>query len=217
MPANDDPEDRIRELERPLADAARASELGGAPPPSGGYPPAPPPPPAPWTYGAAFPGYPQQRRSGNRMWWILGTVVVVGMAALAAGIAVFAGRHLSGVRSIINSPPSISATFGPPTSAPGSRSPSSDVPPQGDELTVTGVNERRTIACNDSVVHVTGASNTVVIAGHCASLSVAGLQNEITVDAVDSIEASGLNNKVTYHSGAPKITNSGVSNVIQRG
>ncbi|OBH86570.1 hypothetical protein A5681_15210 [Mycobacterium scrofulaceum] len=128
MAANDDPEDRIRELERPLADAARASEASSAQP-----------------AGQAF------------------------------------------------------------------------QPPPGSEVTVTGMGENRTIACNDNVVDVSGVSNTVVISGHCASLSVTGVQNGITVDAVDSIDVSGLSNKITYHSGTPKITNSGSANVVQQG
>ncbi len=219
MPANDDPEDRIRELERPLADSARGSELGSSQPPGPAYPPGPPPP-SPWTYGGPFPGRaPPQRPSGNRVWWILGTVIVVGMVALAAGIAVFAGRQLSGVRSIINSPPTISGTFGPPASARTSTpTPSTSVTPRaGGQLTVSGVTEKRTFTCNDSIVSVSGLSNTVTITGHCASLSVAGVQNVITVDAVDSIDASGVNNKITYHSGTPKISNSGDLNVVQQG
>jgi Protein of unknown function (DUF3060) len=231
MTANEDPEDRIRELERPLADAARASEAGSSQPAGQGYPPAPPgpppPPPAPWTYGGPFPGPPQQGSSGNRVWWIVGTLIAVGTIALAGGIAAFAAHQLSGVRSIISSPPTISGTFGPPPSAPTSPGPytrtkpatpsASPTPPAGGELSVAGMNESRTIVCNDSVVSVSGISNTVVITGHCASLSVSGVQNAITVDAVDSIDASGLDNKVTYHSGTPKITNSGDSNVVQQG
>lgn len=231
MNSQDDPEERIRELERPLADTARASEMGGTPQP-GGYPytprPAGPPPPGPWTYGGPLSGPPQRSRSGNRTWWIVGTVIVVGMIALAGGIAAFAAHQLSGVRSIINSPPTISGTFGPPTSAPSSPAPTttrtkkptpstSTTPPPGGKLSVSGINENRTIACNDSVVNVSGVSNTVVITGHCASLTVSGVENAITVDAVDSINASGFNNKVTYHSGNPKISNAGGSNVVQRG
>ena len=56
-----------------------------------------------------------------------------------------------------------------------------------------------------------------MITGHCASLTVSGVQNSITVDAVDTIDASGFNNKVTYHSGSPKITKSGDGNVVQQG
>ena len=229
MSSQDDPEERIRELERPLADAARAAESGQAQPP-GGYtyssgspgsmaPPPPPPPPSPWTYGGTFSGPPPKSPSGNRTWWILGTVIVIGFIVLAGGIAAFAAHQLSGVRSIISSPPSISGTFGPPTSARTRAStPSmSPTPPRGGRLSVSGINENRTIACNDNIVSVSGVSNTVVITGHCTSLTVSGVQNAITVDSVDSIDASGFDNKITYHSGTPKISNAGGSNVVQQG
>ncbi len=240
MNSQDDPEERIRELERPLADAARASEPGQAQPPGGypyssgptGPPPPPPPPAAPWTYGGGpLYGSPQKSPSGNRTWWILGTFIVIGFLALAGGIAAFAAHQLSGVRSIISSAPSISATFGPPsgaTSSPRSPGPSSTrtrtttpsaspAPSPGARLSVSGINENRTIACDDNIVSVSGVSNTVVITGHCTSLTVSGVQNAITVDSVDSIDASGFSNKVTYHSGNPKISNSGGSNEVQQG
>ncbi len=240
MKSHDDPEERIRELERPLADAARASEGGQAPTP-GGYPyvpgpasppPPPPPPPAgPWTYGGPSYGPPPRSSSGNRTWWIVGTFIVVAFLALAGGIAAFAAHQLSGVRSIINSSPSVSATLGPPSSATSSpRSPgpsstrprttppsASPTPSPGARLSVSGINENRTIACNDNIVSVSGVSNTVVITGHCTSLTVSGVQNAVTVDAVDSIDASGFSNKITYHSGNPKISNAGGSNEVQRG
>ncbi|CQD09222.1 putative threonine rich protein [Mycobacterium europaeum] len=231
MPANDDPEERIRELERPLAEAARASEVGSAQPAAQPFPPGPgagPPPPPPWSYGGPLTGPPPRPPSGNRMWWIVGTVIVVGVIALAGGIAAFAAHQLSGVRSIITSPPAITDTFGPATTTPGAAAPSttrartpgpstSPAPPPGAKLSVSGIGENRTIACNDNVISVSGVSNTVVISGHCASLTVSGVQNEITVDAVDSIEASGFNNKVTYHTGTPKVSNSGGSNVVGQG
>jgi hypothetical protein len=67
------------------------------------------------------------------------------------------------------------------------------------------------------VVTVSGISNTIVITGHCASLTVSGMKNSVTVDAADTIDASGLNNQVTFHSGAPKISKSGVDNVVAQG
>jgi len=60
-------------------------------------------------------------------------------------------------------------------------------------------------------------NKTIVITGHCASLTVSGMTNSVTVDAVDTIEASGLNNQVTFHSGSPQITNSGDGNVVHQG
>jgi Protein of unknown function (DUF3060) len=238
MDSQEDPEQRIRELERPLADNARASELGATQPPAGyGYtpgpagplaPPPPPPPPSPWSYGGPFTGPPPKPPSGNRMWWILGTVIVIGFLALAGGIAAFAAHQFSGVRSIISSAPTFSPTFSPPASTPRSPVPSttrtrpsapstSPTPPRGGSLSISGISESRTVACNDSIVSVSGVSNTVVITGHCTSLTVSGVQNTITVDAVDSIDASGFNNKITYHTGTPKISNAGGSNVVQQG
>jgi len=57
----------------------------------------------------------------------------------------------------------------------------------------------------------------VTLTGHCATVNVSGLQNVVTVDNVDTIEASGLNNKVTYHSGSPKISKNGSGNVVEQG
>jgi Protein of unknown function (DUF3060) len=247
MESPDDPEKRIRDLERPLAETARASELGGTAPSSGqAYPPPPPGPPPPgppppgqmppppppvYGYGGLYPGASPKPPSGNRMWWILGTVIVIGVLALAGGIAAFAAHQLSGVRSIISSAaPSTSqitrspqtnprsptrSGAAPPTASAGPST--SPLPPRGSELSVSGINENETIACNDNVVTVSGISNTIVITGHCTSLTVSGMQNSVTVDAVDTIDASGLNNQVTYHSGSPSINKSGQSNVVQQG
>jgi hypothetical protein len=46
---------------------------------------------------------------------------------------------------------------------------------------------------------------------------VSGIGNVVTVDSADTIGASGFDNQVTYHSGAPQISNSGSSNVVQQG
>ncbi len=246
MNPEDDPERRIRELEQPLADAARTSELGGAQPPGGytytsgpsgpsdpygsawvGAPPTPPPPPL--SYGGPFPGTSPRPPSGARVWWILAAVLVIGVLVLVGGIAFFLAHRLSHVGSItVSPPPSISQGNTLPRKTPSSPAPSStatqtpsatgqSTPPPGGNLSVAGINENQTIACNDSIVSVSGVSNTVVITGHCASLTVSGVQNSITVDAVDTIEASGFNNQVTYHSGSPKISKSGESNVVQQG
>jgi hypothetical protein len=89
--------------------------------------------------------------------------------------------------------------------------------PPGESLSVAGINQNHTIVCDNNAVIVSGISNNVKISGHCTKLSVSGVQNSVTVDAVDTIEASGFNNKVTYHTGSPRISNAGQSNVVQRG
>jgi hypothetical protein len=239
MKSEDDPEARIRELEQPLAEAARASEAGENPPPSKWAPPpasAMPPPP-----GTAFPPGPpmptppslpyggdlfpspsaQYSRSNRTLWIILG-VFVIGMIALPAAIFLFTAHQVSRSGMTTFSPiPSISTaspTAMPPTNAAPPSVPTTSVStaPAGENITVSGISEARTIACNGGSVSVSGITNNVVITGHCASLSVSGIQNQITVDAADTIQASGSGNQVTYHTGSPKIGNSGFNNVVQR-
>jgi hypothetical protein len=56
-----------------------------------------------------------------------------------------------------------------------------------------------------------------VITGHCTGLTVSGSNNTVTVDAADTINAVGSNNKVTYHSGSPSVGSYGQSNVVSQG
>ncbi len=134
-------------------------------------------------------------------------------AGRCGGIAAYSAHRFSRGGLVILSPtPSTSRTQTPnagPSTPPA--------PPPGGSLSVFGINENRTITCKDSIVSVSGVSNTVVITGHCASLTVSGLKNSVTVDAADTIEASGFNNQVTYHSGSPKISKAGDGNVVQQG
>ncbi|MGA7054687.1 MAG: DUF3060 domain-containing protein [Mycobacterium sp.] len=235
MEQQEDPEDRIRELERPLADNGRTSERGGAPPSGYAYPPPPPgpvppvPTPSPYNYGYGGPppGAAPRSPSGNRVWWILAALFVVGVLALVGIIAAYASHRFSRGNLVVPSPtPSTSWVISPPKAIPRSSNPSATqppgpsvapLPPQGAELTVTGINENKAVTCNDNILIVSGVSNTVVITGHCVSVTVSGLNNMVTVDAADTIDASGLNNHVTYHSGLPQITKSGDGNVVQQG
>ena len=228
MEPQDDPEDRIRELERPLADTAHASELGNAPPSGYTYlppPPGPVPPPlapSPYSYGygGPVPGAAPRSSSGARVWWILGALFVVGVLALVGIIAANVSQRFSHGNLVVPSrTPGTSRVISPPRAIPRSPAPSSvtPLPPQGAELIVTGINENQALTCNNNIVTVSGVSNTVVITGHCVGLPVSGMNNVITVDTTDTIDASGLNNQVTYHSGTPQITKSGDGNVVQRG
>lgn len=239
MKSEDDPEARIRELEQPLAEAARASEAGENPPPSKWAPPpgaAMPPPagppmqPLPLPYGGSFPGpSPSGINSrSNRTWWILAAVFVIGMIALPAAIFLFTAHQVSrsGLPTMFPTPiiPSNSPT--PPggmtqTPAAGPSSSSTSEPPApapaGDNLTISGINKTQTVTCNANAVNVSGISNKVVIKGLCKSLHVSGVQNVITIDAVGIIEVSGFSNQITYHGGSPSIDKSGDGNVVQRG
>jgi hypothetical protein len=215
MEWKDDPEDRIRELERSLTDQASTSELGApaappTPPPTYGAPFSATRPPSygapfPPTYGAPFPATPV--KSGFRLSWILLAVLVVGAVVLAAGVALFSALISSTPRSSIGSPSSRPSISRGPTST----------SPSGGQVSVSGISTNKTIACTNNAVNVSGVSNTIVITGHCASLTVSGIENTITVDAADKIVASGFNNQITYHSGTPTVNNSGESNVVQQG
>jgi Protein of unknown function (DUF3060) len=244
MKYEDDPEARIRDLERPLAEAAQASEAGANPPPSKWAPPpasAMPPPPGadfppptgppmasppsfPYGGGGVFPGPSAQYSRSNRTLWIILGVFVIGMIALPAAIFLFTAHQVSrsGLPTmfptpIIPSPPgSMTQTPAvPPLSSPTPEPPAPA--PAGENVTVSGISQVRTIACNGGSVSVSGITNNVVITGHCASVSVSGIQNQITVDAADTIQASGSGNQVTYHTGSPKIGNSGFDNVVKQG
>jgi DUF3060 family protein len=243
-PPYEDPDQRTRNLESPWADSAHTPEWG-QPQPPGGYayptgptgPTGPPPPSSPWTYGAPLSGPPQKPPSNKRIWWLLGTVIVLGFLAMVGGVAAYIA-HQSGGQATVGSPATTRGTSGSPTSRPRSAAPSttrtrtaaplpaapstaapstSPTAPAGSSLNISGIGENRTIACNDNAVTISGLTNTVVITGHCTSLTVSGIQNTVTVDAADSIDASGFNNKVTYHTGTPKVSNLGGSNVVQQG
>ncbi|BBY62858.1 DUF3060 domain-containing protein [Mycolicibacterium helvum] len=218
MNPDDDPEKRIQELERPLTDQAQTSELGTAGPP-GGWPPPPPgyygppmPPPS-----VPSPG------SGIRIGWIALALLIVGL--IVGGGAIVATSLFAVNRSGTPTVPSGGGTFTtatrPSHSTPTSPAPSSSaatvtMPAPGGNLSVAGVNANKRIACDDSVVTISGMDNTVVLTGHCTLVQVSGMNNIVTIDVADTINASGMDNKVTYHSGSPKITKSGFGNTVEQ-
>ncbi len=242
MKPEDDPEARIRELEQPLADQARASEAGSDLGSAGGYnypppPPGPVPPPMPSTmtppgygYGSPYPGATPRSSSGMRWFWILAAVGVLGVLVLVGGIAAYAARQFSHGDLVVPSPTESTSAIATPGTLPTRTAPStgkthapstgpspSATAPAGEPVTISGINENKTVACSDNDINISGISNTVTLTGHCATVNVSGLQNVVTVDNVDTIEASGLNNKVTYHSGSPKISKNGSGNVVEQG
>lgn len=217
MDPKDDPEARIRELERPLADAARASELGTGrpadPPPTlpwtHGYtfPPPPPGPPAPWPGYEPYPTPAPPRRSPGRAAWFF----VIG--------AVTAALIVGGLTAYL--------TFGESRSTPTEQTTDNDAPspgslvptqvPAGETVIVSGVGEHRAVECRDNTVIVSGIQNNLDITGHCTAVTVSGIQNVITVESAGTIGVSGFDNRVTYRTGAPEVSKSGQSNVVEPG
>jgi hypothetical protein len=267
MNSQDDPEARIRDLERSLSDVASNSELGASSSelgtstselgagqyggsygnPQGQQPPPPPPGYSPTGYpqpGYSAPGYstapyaapytspyPTTPRStgGFSWWWLVVATFVVGGVAVGAGVAVFGTHLFSSGTSITSSPrdrPSISGGGGVLTNIPTPPDVSGGITqePQiqastapGGVVTIPGISVNKTIACNEGTVNISGMENTIVITGHCLSVNVSGIDNNVTVDSADSIVASGFNNKITFKTGSPEITNSGGDNVVEQG
>jgi hypothetical protein len=62
--------------------------------------------------------------------------------------------------------------------------------------------------CNNGTINLSDQSkdNVIRVHGHCAGLTVSGWRNNVAVENADTITVSGDKNKVTYLSGAPKIT-----------
>jgi hypothetical protein len=239
MNPQDDPEARIRALEQPLADTARATELGTTPfnpAPGGAYPPPPVPPMPPPAQGPyPQPGYgtpwappPAGRRPSAGVPWIVIGIAAVVFMAIAGGIGFYLStrpKHQYGSFTVPSiSVPSIAMPSIPSMSSEEPSQPSLSAgppapttPPAGGSLSVAGISENKTIVCNDSRVSISGVSNTVTITGHCTSVDVSGMQNHVTLDTSDSIVASGFNNVITYHTGNPNVDNSGGSNDVHQG
>ncbi|WP_202915135.1 MULTISPECIES: DUF3060 domain-containing protein [unclassified Mycolicibacterium] len=236
MDPKDDPEARIRELERPFADAARASELGtdkhmspAGPPPTqpwtygNTFPPPPPPPPAPWPGYEQYPAPPQPRRStGTATMFIL--FGVLAMMLVAGGIGAFltfsnteSGNTGSGNDESFTDSQSTTTRETAVGRVPLAEPVAPTQVPAGETVIVSGISEHRTVECRDNTVIVSGVENEVEITGHCTAVTVSGVDNVITVDSVDTIGVSGFDNHVTYRSGEPEVTRSGQSNVVEAG
>lgn len=235
MDPKDDPEARIRELERPLAEAAHASELGtgktagpsGPPrtqPWTNAFPPPPPGPPAPWPGYEPYPAPPQPRRnSGAAPFFILfGAVTMILVAGGIAAVVMFGSNTDAGKTDATDTDTvtdSQSTTIRQTTvngvPLPGSGAPTEV--PAGETVIVSGINEHRTVECRENTVIVSGIENEVEILGHCIAVTVSGVENVITVESVETIGVSGFDNRVTYRSGEPDVSKSGQSNVVEAG
>ncbi|WP_280835539.1 DUF3060 domain-containing protein [Mycolicibacterium frederiksbergense] len=219
MDPKDDPEARIRELERPLADSARTSELG-----TGGYSGFPPPPPVPPGLPAQWPGYqpypapPQPRRNAGTMPLLIlfGVLTATLVAGGIAASLMFSDTGSGKTETFTDSQSTtIRKTVVSPVPPPGPDA--STQVPAGQTVIISGVGENRTLDCQDHTVIVSGIENRLEITGHCAAVTVSGVQNTISIESVDTIGVSGFENRVTFHTGQPDVSNSGQSNVVEQG
>lgn len=207
----------------------------GAPPPTYGPPPAYGAPPV---YGDTYASppfgvaYPQVHKKGAPLGLIFGAIAVLvvaifGVVAIVAWNVVGSSGSIStesGGETIYgspdgsfdepDSPPSVLPSF---PNLPGFGDKEADSAPAGGDFSVSGIDENKTVACNDARISISGVNNTVFLTGHCASVTVSGVENKVTVDNADVISASGFDNRVIYRSGDPQIDNFGGSNTVERG
>jgi hypothetical protein len=197
---SEDPEERIRELERGPAGetpAAPPTAYPGAPFGMGGTPPFGMGGTPPFGMG----GTPRFGMGGTPRWqnirpwrgfWIVFTFLVVMLPLAAVLIALYLHFPHSGLNP-----------FG------------STTVPRGGVLTVGGSNDSKTVACNDGDLNLGGDNMTFTVTGHCRRLMVAGDANHVTVDSADTINAYGDDNTTIYHSGSPIINKTGTNTVSQ--
>jgi hypothetical protein len=205
----------------------------GAPPPPGYG--APPPYGSPPSYGDPYQPpfgthYTPVQKKGAPVGLIMGLLAVV-LIVVFGGIAAFVWNVSSTIEDSNSAGgggsfdrPGGAQTNGPPTidfpSFPGMPGvPSGDVEPtatSGAPVSVAGVDQTKTVVCDQGKVSVSGVNNTVTLTGHCLSVTVSGVDNHVTIDSADVIGASGFENDVVYLSGDPEVNASG-SNTVSRG
>lgn len=218
MESHDDPEARIRDLERTLTDRTRASELGTQPsgtaadpatrPYTDPYPPPPPmtgplpPMPPPAGYGPPYPGPPhpapaRSAGSGHRGVWLI-----------AAGIFVVAiGSAVAGVISFTSTVSDVASVFDPGSSDP-TAVPSIDIqiPPMWTsvpDINVPGnaVPTEPTVATSGQQISISGIGEQRTVLCDGGSISVSGVDNtvEITGNCL-GLSVSGVRNTITVES-----------------
>ncbi|MGE2832596.1 DUF3060 domain-containing protein [Mycobacterium sp. SMC-4] len=193
MEPDADPEARIRDLERPLAERAHVSELGYSP------------------YHAPPQRVVHKNSRAAAAWLIPSVVGVVVVTAAIAAIVFFTSR---------------TAGFPTPAPPPGIAGGGGSVLESGEQVVVVGpgavtslggVQTRRTVQCDGGTVSVSGVGNVIDVLGPCTAVVVSGVENVLTVDTAQSINASGFDNRVTYRSGTPEVSTSGSGNVVEPG
>jgi hypothetical protein len=187
-PEQEDPEQRIRELERGLADTPRPAPQYRAPLPDYGVSPTAGQAPA-WSSVPSPSGNPDpptfRSGGGGRRWIGMLAGFVVPVAVLI--VFVVPWKEFGFLEGL----------FGP-----------TEVP-QGGSLVVNDSDEVKTIECNDGRLTLNGRNLQVTVTGHCADLFVNGWDHYVTVDSADSIRVNGGNTVVVYHSGEPAISKNG--------
>ena len=152
---------------------------------------------------------------GMRVGWVVLGFLVVSLTIGGGLIAhdrmntPVAGRATTPLTSQPSSGP-----FTAPALPPGLNQSAEPTPGPDGAISLTGVGSSRTVRCEDNAVSVSGVQNTVMLSGRCSRVDVSGLENTVVIEAADAIIVSGLNNKVTFLSGTPELSNTGIGNTV---
>ena len=227
MEAQDDPEARIRDLERPLSDRARASELGTQPPGADPYPPPtqpypayqdpyPPPPPMtgplppmppPVGYGPPMPAPGRRPGAGPKVATLVGVGVMLIVGAMITGGALWFINQFNNVSSFVDS-------FDPTPSA----APSIDI-----EIPPIVIPDLPDVGAPVAPGAPVGPGDVVSVSGvgmdrrlECAggTVSISGVDNVVELTGMCAeVRVSGVRNEVRV-AGTGSITVSGFDNVL---
>lgn len=180
----------------------------------------------PYTTGYAAPYPSGPSTSGFRPWMAIVPIVLV-FVLLGGGAAAYllhaqtsapeAPGIAGGGDVLTGGPeaPSLPTIITIPTDI--AEPPSDSAPEPGTTLTISGIGTNKSVTCNDNIVIISGANNTVDITGHCTAVTVSGFENVVTAESTQEIAVSGFDNKVTYRTGEPQVSESGNGNSITRG
>jgi DUF3060 family protein len=108
------------------------------------------------------------------------------------------------------------AVGGDQTSAP-TETPTSSEPGGGGTITINESGLTKTLDCAGQGVVISGSANTLTFTGTCASVSVNGSRNEISIADVGAIAVNGSFNTITWSDGDPTTSNNGQGNSIGKG
>ncbi len=188
----------------------------------------------PYGTGYALPYPPEPSGSGFRPWMAVVPVVLVflllagGAAAyfmftstsapetpgIAGGGDVLTDGPEAPVLPSLPSLPSLPTIITIPTDI--AEPPSGSAPEPGTTLTISGIGTNKSVTCNDNIVIISGANNTVDITGQCTAVTVSGFENIVTAESTREIAVSGFDNTITYRTGEPQVSESGSGNSITR-
>ena len=233
MNPQDDPEARIRALEpTELGSENRSYTPPPLPPPTQQWPGTPGYSPLPYgadPYGTGYlpPAPVPAHRPPVRPWMVLGAILVVFLALAGVAMAFVMGSRtstpgvpaISGGGDVLTDDPDVPALPSLPSviEIPGAQGPSDTLPAPGSTVAISGIGARKSVVCNDNVIIVSGANNTVDITGHCAAVTVSGFDTGGTVESTAEITVSGFDNAVTYRTGTPQVRESGTGNTVGQG